>query len=148
MAGLTAVISLPVQAAPDAWIDDLTPITVGDWDDDAAAHLLERAGFGGTPEAVDELLALGPRRAVRRLVFFDGASRRALAPFDHPGIHLVPEAAGTLFVQTDQFLAIREQAVDGIFEGSQHPGAKYFLQGLLVRHDKFQGHKIGLEIAV
>jgi len=33
---------------PTAWQNDLTPITGKDWNRDFAAHLLERAGFGGT----------------------------------------------------------------------------------------------------
>ena len=38
------------------------------WDRDAAAHLLRRAGFGGTPAEIDALYALGPDGAVSRLV--------------------------------------------------------------------------------
>ena len=38
------------------------------WDRDAAAHLLRRAGFGGTPAEIDSLYALGPDGAVSRLV--------------------------------------------------------------------------------
>ena len=32
--------------------NDLTPIAPADWNYDFAAHLLERAGFGGTPEEI------------------------------------------------------------------------------------------------
>ena len=40
----------PAQTAgPPTWQNDLTPITAKDWNRDLAAHLLERAGFGGTP---------------------------------------------------------------------------------------------------
>lgn len=39
-----------------------------DWDPPAAAHLLRRAGFGGTPEEAEELAALGLEGAVTRLL--------------------------------------------------------------------------------
>ncbi|MCB1747081.1 MAG: DUF1800 domain-containing protein [Gammaproteobacteria bacterium] len=64
----------------------LAPIAPQAWDRAAAAHLLERAGFGGTPREVDRLAALGPDAAVRYLVNFDGAPPAALPPFEHSGI--------------------------------------------------------------
>ena len=50
---------------PAAWTDDLSPIGAQDWSYDRAAHLLERAGFGGTPEEIqrargDDPAAGGP----------------------------------------------------------------------------------------
>ena len=60
----------------------LAPIAPQAWDRAAAAHLLERAGFGGTPREVDRLAALGPDAAVRYLVNFDGAPPAALPPFE------------------------------------------------------------------
>jgi uncharacterized protein (DUF1800 family) len=41
------------------------------WDHSTAAHLLNRAGFGGTPWEVEELVRLGPAKAVARLLEFD-----------------------------------------------------------------------------
>ena len=35
---------------PASWIGDLEPISEAEWNNDRAAHLLERAGFSGTPE--------------------------------------------------------------------------------------------------
>src|SRR5262252_4909861 len=43
-----------------------------DWNRDAAAHLLRRAGFGGTPAEIDALAALGLEEAVSSLVDYDG----------------------------------------------------------------------------
>src|SRR5262245_14305157 len=43
------------QAVPAAWVDDLTPLSPSEWNADRAAHLLERAGFGGTPEEIARL---------------------------------------------------------------------------------------------
>lgn len=70
--------------APDA--SALAPLDAADWNREYARHLLERAGFGGTPAEVDAVAALGARAAVRRLVYFDGAPADALPPFEHSGI--------------------------------------------------------------
>lgn len=72
-------------SGPAAWQNDLDPIGVSDWNYDAAAHLLERAGFGGTPEEIAALHALGPEMAVRQLVHYDSDSP-GLPDFDHSGI--------------------------------------------------------------
>lgn len=69
-----------------AWAGDLSPIGAADWNREKARHLLERAGFGGTPEDVDALAALSPQAAVRRLVYFEGAPADTLPAFDHSGI--------------------------------------------------------------
>ena len=76
-----------LQAGPAAWRDDLTPIRPQDWSADRAAHLLERAGFGGTPEAIRQLAALSPEAAVQRLVAFHDIDNSHLPPFDHSGVH-------------------------------------------------------------
>src|SRR5262245_12393319 len=73
--------------APSEWQDDLTPIRRAEWNHDSAAHLLERAGFGGTPEEISVLAALTPNEAVRRLVYFQSIDNSHLAPFDHSGVH-------------------------------------------------------------
>ena len=89
---VTALTASPIpgqaQAAGTArWQNDLTPITPADWNRDLAAHLLERAGFGGTPEEIDALARLTPVEAVRRLVHFQNIDNSHLAPFDHSGVH-------------------------------------------------------------
>ena len=72
---------------PAAWQNDLTPIGPADWNYDFAAHLLERAGFGGTPDEIANLAKLTPARAVARLVRFEGTDGSDLPPFDHSGVH-------------------------------------------------------------
>lgn len=67
--------------------DDLSPISSNEWHYGTAAHLLERAGFGGTPEQISALAALSPREAVRSLVYFENVDNSHLAPFEHSGIH-------------------------------------------------------------
>ncbi len=74
------------SAGPASWENDLTAISASDWNYDFAAHLLERAGFGGSPEEIDALARLTPRGAVRRLVYFQSIPD-TLPPFDHSGIH-------------------------------------------------------------
>jgi uncharacterized protein (DUF1800 family) len=51
----------------------LRPVTDDRWDFTTAAHLLNRAGFGGAPGEIDRLVALGPAQAVRHLVDYEGA---------------------------------------------------------------------------
>ena len=85
--GLALAIGMQAQAATDAWIGDLTPITAGDWNDDAAAHLLERAGFGGTPPEITAFARLTPEQAVDRLVNFAAVENDDLPPFAHSGVH-------------------------------------------------------------
>ncbi len=77
----------PAGGGPAAWIDDLTPIGPGDWSYDRAAHLLERAGFGGTPEEIERLAAMTPESAVSLLVDYQRIDNGHLAPFDHSGVH-------------------------------------------------------------
>jgi len=74
-------------AGPAAWQNDLTPIAAKDWNYDFAAHLLDRAGFGGTPEEVQALAKMTPAQAIARLVRFEGTDISRLAPFDHSGVH-------------------------------------------------------------
>jgi uncharacterized protein (DUF1800 family) len=74
-------------SGPAAWQNDLTPIGPSDWSPEFAAHLLERAGFGGTPEDIQALARLTPAKAVARLVRFEGTDVSGLQPFDHSGVH-------------------------------------------------------------
>src|SRR6266705_3256407 len=81
-----AAIGLAQKTGPAQWQGDLTPIAPADWNYDFAAHLLERAGFGGTPEEIEAFARLTPREAVRRLVYFQNIEN-TLPAFDHSGIH-------------------------------------------------------------
>lgn len=77
--------AMPLQAA-STWAGDLAPIDASDWNRARAAHLLERAGFGGTPAEIDALASLSPEEAVRRLVYFEGMPGDELPAFDHSGV--------------------------------------------------------------
>ena len=87
-----AIATLPAPALADTgghanWQNDLAPISATDWNYDYAAHLLERAGFGGTPEQIQALANLTPEQAVARMVRFQGVDTGDLPPFDESGIH-------------------------------------------------------------
>jgi len=65
--------------------ESLSPIAADDWSYGCAAHLLERAGFGGTPGEIDWLAALTPEAAVAALVDYRSIDNSALPEFDHSG---------------------------------------------------------------
>src|SRR5579872_1074805 len=73
-------------AGPDSWVGDLSPIAAADWNYDRAAYLLERAGFGGTPEEIQALAAMTPQQAVRYLVRYQDVPEAALPTFHESGI--------------------------------------------------------------
>ena len=90
LAAAMAVVPICARAATAgsaAWQNDLTPIGPADWNYDFAAHLLERAGFGGTPDEIAALARMTPAQAVARLVRFEGADAGNLPPFEHSGVH-------------------------------------------------------------
>ena len=87
LVAMAAVPLIAQKAGPAAWQNDLTPISAADWNYDFAAHLLERAGFGGTPAEVQTLAKLTPKQAVARLVRFEGVGTGNLPPFDESGVH-------------------------------------------------------------
>lgn len=72
--------------APDSWTGDLTAIGAVDWNYSRAAHLLERAGFGGTPEEIEKLAAMSPQDAVGWLVNYERHDASKLRPFVESGI--------------------------------------------------------------
>lgn len=78
--------SLAQWSGPASWQDDLSPLGATNWNYEAAAHLLERAGFGDTPDEIQALANLGPTAAVQQLVHFDTGPNTQLPPFDHSGI--------------------------------------------------------------
>jgi len=49
----------------------LKPLSASRWDYTTAAHLLNRAGFGGTPDEIQKLASLGHLEAVSSLVDFE-----------------------------------------------------------------------------
>lgn len=85
-AGLAAVSIAAAPATPATWTDDLSQITAADWNAERAAHLLERAGFGGTPENIDRLASLTPQQAVDSLVEYQRIDNPAARAFEESGV--------------------------------------------------------------
>jgi len=85
---LQMLLQNPVRAVAvdPSWRGDLAPIDHSEWSEAQAAHLLERAGFGGSRNDAAVLLDLGSEGAIRRLVFFEGAAESRLQSFEHSGI--------------------------------------------------------------
>ena len=88
LAGACVVAAAVVAAAPapQTWTNDLSPIAAADWNAARAAHLLERAGFGGTPEDVARVAAMTPQQAVDWLVDYERVDNSAARPFDESGV--------------------------------------------------------------
>jgi uncharacterized protein (DUF1800 family) len=87
-ASLVATIGLWAAAtggAP-AWENDLRPITAAEWNYERAAHLLERAGFGGTPEEIQQLAKMTPQAAVKQLVRYQQTPNDGMPEFNASGI--------------------------------------------------------------
>src|ERR1700692_3559980 len=76
---LAAVVAcaIALPAADRSWMEDLTPITAADWNYDRAGHLLERAGFGGTPAEIERMAAMSPQDAVSHLVYYQKVGVRS-----------------------------------------------------------------------
>ena len=79
-----AAAGLFAQAAPLGWQDSLDPLPASEWNRDRAAHLLQRAGFGGTPREVALLATMSPKQAVRSLVDYKAISN-PLPSFEDSG---------------------------------------------------------------
>jgi hypothetical protein len=77
---------LKYGAGDSFWFDDLRPITDQEWTYERAAHLLERAGFGGTPAEIEKLANMTPSAAVSYLVDYESVRNDDLSPFDESGI--------------------------------------------------------------
>jgi hypothetical protein len=77
---------VPLGAGPAVWGDDLSPILPADWSYERAAHLIERAGFGGTPEQIARVAAMTPQQAVDELVDYQSIQDGSARPFDESSI--------------------------------------------------------------
>jgi uncharacterized protein (DUF1800 family) len=118
-------------AGPAGWANDLAPIAAADWSYDRAAHLIERAGFGATPEEIQRLAALTPRQAVDELVDYESI-RSDLKLFDEsiiwdPGMDPFPPSRA-------EAVRLARQHGEGLGEKVLPEGAQRRLQPVV---DKF-----------
>lgn len=118
--------------SPAGWTDNLSPIAASDWTYARAAHLLERAGFGATPDEIGRVAQLTPEQAVDWLVDYEKTDNGALVAFDESGIW---------DPGMDPFPPSRAEAVrlarergEGLGEKVLQPGAQRRLQPVV---DKF-----------
>lgn len=115
IAALVFAASATIHAAENNWVNDLAPIGAQDWNTERAAHLLERVGFGGTPEDIQRFAAMSPDAALKELVDFQGVDNSHLAPFDEsgvfdPGVDPFPEsrpATTTMAKQQGEALGVK-----------------------------------------
>jgi uncharacterized protein (DUF1800 family) len=129
---LSVAASVRLPAASDAWAGDLSPISASDWNYERAAHLIERAGFGATPEAISRLATMTPERVVSSLVDYEAIDARALKPFDEsriwdPGMDPFPSS------RAEAVRWARERG-EGLGEKVLPPGTQRRLQPVV---DKF-----------
>jgi uncharacterized protein (DUF1800 family) len=81
-----SLAAVAVADTPANWTGDLTPISSSEWTYDRAAHLMDRAGFGATPEEIERLARLTPQQAVDRLVDYEGVDSSTARPFEESGV--------------------------------------------------------------
>ena len=76
------------QATPltDPWVNDLQALAPGDWNEEKAKHLLERAGFGATPDEIQRLARLTPSQAIKQMVRYAAIPDKSKA-FEDSGAH-------------------------------------------------------------
>jgi uncharacterized protein (DUF1800 family) len=120
-----------VAAARADWAGNLSPIATSDWNTDRAAHLLERAGFGATPEDIARVATLTPQQAVDAIVDYESIATD-LKPFDEsviwdPGMDPFPPS------RAEAVRIARERGV-GLGEKILPEGAQRRLQPVV---DKF-----------
>jgi uncharacterized protein (DUF1800 family) len=70
----------------DPWVNDLQPLAKHEWNEERAQHLLERAGFGATPDEVQRLARLTPAQAVKQMVRYTSIPDK-FKPFEDSGAH-------------------------------------------------------------
>ncbi len=81
---LLLTMATVAAAGADSASHSLAPLLAGEWTPAHAAHLLRRAGFGGTPEEVDRLFKLGLDAAVASLVDYEKTAYDPAPPLLDP----------------------------------------------------------------
>lgn len=146
--GCVGLAAAAMEGPPAAWTDDLSPIAASDWNFDRAAHLLERAGFGGTPDDIQRLAAMTPRQAVDRLVDYEAVDNGAARPFEESGVWdpgmdpFPPSRAEAVRIGRERGEALGVKALP---EGSQRrlqPVADKFFYGL--RANTIETQRLGV----
>ncbi|MDX2199563.1 MAG: DUF1800 domain-containing protein [Phycisphaerae bacterium] len=85
-AAFLAVGLLATTLAAPAAAHEMSPLPEAQWTRDKAAHLLRRAGFGGTAAEIDATFALGVEKAVSSLVDFESTEYTPAPPAMSPEV--------------------------------------------------------------
>lgn len=88
---LSGMVGVPVVVAGDP--NSMKPLAVKEWDREKAAHLLRRAGFGGSPADIDRLFEMGPDAAVDWLTDYHKIGYDVAPPFIDPMVLESPRLA-------------------------------------------------------
>lgn len=102
------------------WVNDLSSIAKSDWNYGRAAHLLERAGFGGTPDEIKQLAAMTPQEAVNHFVDYAKIDNSHLPAFDESGIldpGMIPLLSGLSEAINLAYRTARAQGIQVKVEG-------------------------------
>lgn len=103
-------LAVPLAAADEnARAVSLEPLPDARWDRAAAAHLLRRAGLGGTPAEVDKLCALGRDAAVDYLVSYDKIAYTPPPPPIHASLAESPDRRALRQLSDEERRAVEEE---------------------------------------
>ena len=146
--GCVGLVTAAIEGPPPSWTNDLSPIAASDWSPDRAAHLLERAGFGGTPEDIQRFAALTPRQAVDRLVDYQALDNSSAKPFEESGVKdpgmdpFPPSRAEAVRIGRERGEALGVKILPAGSQRRLQPVADKFFYGL--RSDTFETQRLGV----
>lgn len=134
------------SAGPASWTGDLSPIGPADWSYERARHLLDRAGFGGTPREIARLAAMTPEQAVDWLINYQAVDNSHVQPFDESGIF----DPGMEALPNSRAQAVEWARENGVSLGVRvKPGGDRTLQPVVnkffyyIRSDRLEAHRLG-----
>jgi uncharacterized protein (DUF1800 family) len=86
LTGAVAMLAVSMGLAATNPVNPLTAISAQEWNADKARHLLERAGFGASPQEVAQFARMTPQQAVQTLVRYQRIPDK-FVPFEDSGSH-------------------------------------------------------------
>ena len=93
-------------------LEPFRPTAATPFDRVRAAPLLNRAGFGGTPQEIEDIVRLGPRAAVESLLGFPDEGAAGQRPPDAPDLSAVAPFTDNYRRQTQLFAAMTVKEVE------------------------------------
>ena len=144
--GSSIVSAASIDAGPENWKGDPTPLTQSDWSYERAGHLLERLGFGGTPAQIQRLANMSPQEAVDWLVDYETIDNSHVPKFDEsgifdPGMEPFPRSrAEAVQWARDMGHSMGVSVKPGGDRPYQHVVNKYFYY---LRSNRLESHRLG-----